>query len=982
MVMSIGLVRASADPAALLDQIQASRLDGAGAVSVSRLTVESGLGALEIEQGTVFPASRVGEKAVELVFIGEAVVRLDAPDSIEASQLELFTGDAQLAEPIEEAVLVVCHDEAIDLLLGQPAIETVADEIRGRAVQLYDEWKSSPERKALDVEAAILRDAVGDPVYSGYFAGRFESEKLGRFLLWIEPDADEQLTLGQFVAVEVTEKEERKALKQILRQQRRGRLIGLEIQDLGTWDTWVSSHLVGGDGEPHPGQPGFEPERYEIDVTIGDDGTELRGVARLGLRAVHGLTSAVRLRMSPDVRIDRVVDSGGAGLFFLQSGGEVTVLLPRMPASEEQIELTVDFQGSMIEKIKSKVFALRETILWYPHAGAVDRATYEVTLRWPSKFELVASGRVAGKGVEGRQHWERRTLDEPSIGFSFEIGDFEFHSVKAAGISVLVAFDQQAAEEGSEPYREAVVATVQDALIYYQETFGGYPLDYLTLATVPRASSQGLLGFVTLSNLLLFDFGGYAALLGLEDPRIVVAHEIAHQWWGNLVGWQSYRDQWISETMANFAALLWAKNRLPREEQPTVGPTTDWQSALLRVTEEGRPIESLGPMVLGLRLDSSHSASAYASIVYKKGAVVLNMLPYGFGEDAFLEFLRKVVLVSAGSQISTADFITYLERLFKEDLSWYAEQYIYGTGLPEVYYTYEFNPRENGKWGVRINAQQQRPYHYRYRAVRTTDGTFDVRRETVEHGSTADSSLVIPVQVAIHDPAESGKRSRKKPKQTEANKTIVGRILLDKPKFEFEFELDFEPKELWLDRDHEVYARFWAESREPKRMLMYHGIDGLAAGRSDEAEDYFHRALEAEVDDDEDRDPDERAADKYLDARIHVYLARLHTDRGNVGEARAALGRATDLRRASRTPFVQEQIKILECRLDLLEGNHTRVVDQLRKSVRGKRPSGNTEGYVLLAIAARASGETQIFEKAAELSREQGADLSALEESR
>jgi hypothetical protein len=88
------------------------------------------------------------------------------------------------------------------------------------------------------------------------------------------------------------------------------------------------------------------------------------------------------------------------------------------------------------------------------------------------------------------------------------------------------------------------------------------------------------------------------------------------------------------------------------------------------------------------------------------------------------------------------------------------------------------------------------------------------------------------------------------------------------------------------------------------------------------------------------------------------------------------------LARASRPSSVQEQIKILECRLDLLDGNHTRVVDRLRKSLRGKRPSGDTEGYVLLAIAARASGEAEVFEKAAELAREQGADLSVLEESR
>ena len=68
----------------------------------------------------------------------------------------------------------------------------------------------------------------------------------------------------------------------------------------------------------------------------------------------------------------------------------------------------------------SRAEMLRDTIVWHPHAGRLDRATYDVTLRWPEEFDLLASGRPVAGGSERGVSWTRRKLDIPAIGFSFE----------------------------------------------------------------------------------------------------------------------------------------------------------------------------------------------------------------------------------------------------------------------------------------------------------------------------------------------------------------------------------------------------------------------------------------------------------------------------------------------------------------------------------------------------------------------------------
>jgi len=273
---------APADPAALRRELEAAHLEPARAVAVKNLKMNAGLATLRLEEGVLLPASPVGGKTVELVFLGRGRITLDPPDRVESGQLELFTGGTRLDEEFKEAVLVVGLDAAVGAILRKPAAQPDAATLK-RAEELYKQWRGKPERKQLNVETGILGDALGDPSYQGYFAAWFKGGGAGDFLYLLEPDSREQVTLGHFVALEATEKQKRKLLRQIEREQRKGRLVGLELDDLGQWDTWLAASLRDKEGKPAPGGAAFEPEKYTLDVTVGED-VRLSGRARLDLK--------------------------------------------------------------------------------------------------------------------------------------------------------------------------------------------------------------------------------------------------------------------------------------------------------------------------------------------------------------------------------------------------------------------------------------------------------------------------------------------------------------------------------------------------------------------------------------------------------------------------------------------------------------------------------------------------------------------------
>lgn len=974
------------DPQALLALIDAATLQPENAVALKKVKLVAGLATLTLE-GKLIPVAPVGGQVRELVFFGQGRIELSAPDEIEAGQLELFTGAPGIDESFDQAVFVFGLDRAVEALLKRPAATLDEAEAR-RAREIYDQWKKGPERELLDIRGAIWSDALGDAPYQNLFAGRFHGNERGDFLYLVDPQSEEQVTLGQFVPIEATEKEKRKIIRRLAREQRRGRLIGLELDDLGQWDTWLSSSLRTKEGKPVPGAAAFEPVRYNLDVTVEDPIEKLHGVAKIELRPVLAGVRTVEIRLPRGFEV-RAVCLGDAKLPFERSGAELTAVLPQAPLPDGTVTIAVEYEGVAIGG-DAKSYALLDTQNWYPHVGLIDRATYEATFHWPRRFDLLASGHRLEGGETGDLKWTRHRLDLPTWGYTFEIGKFSLEQRQVGHVAVTLAFDPTSRKEGR-ANRKEIGDTVAEALSFFETTFGPYPLDELTVSTIPRGFSQSMLGFITLSDLMMLDTSFWTLILGFEDRRSVIAHEVAHQWWGHRVGWASDRDIWLSEAMANYSALLYQDEKIEpatgkkidrksRREDVLVGPTSGWQSALAATLPNERAIDSVGPVVLGSRLFSSRTNSAYEPIVYKKGAVILDMLARSLGPEQFPKIMHEVVRVVDGRTLSTRDFFDLIERITDTDLESFVSRFVEGTGLPEVYYTYKYQKEGDGKWRVLGEARIDTPYRFRYRAVSSAQG-FDVTRERQDTiRDLGNLALTVPVQVSFYDPTrDESKKNRESP---EPNALLKGRMVLRGERVPIDIPVDFEPRRFWLDRDQRVYGRFFDESRNPKRMLYYRGSDQSAAGRHDEAVQLLNQALAAEVWSGDERDKPTGsvlASERRLfDGRIQLSLARIALDQGRDAEAQIALDKAKKGLRLESGGWAAEELRVIESRLDLRRGDYERVFRRLNKALLKRADIDSTEGFVLLAIAAQKTGHAEELQKAKDAVKEAGSDLSVL----
>jgi hypothetical protein len=750
-------------------------------------------------------------------------------------------------------------------------------------------------------------------------------------------------------------------------------LIGVELDDLGQWDTWLSSSLRTKEGVVAPGAAAFEPVRYTLDVTVEDPVEKIHGVAKIELKPVLPGVRTVEIRLPRDFEVS-AVRLGDAKLPFERSGTNLTVVLPEVPSTEGTVTIAVEYEGVAIAG-DAKSYALRDTQNWYPHVGVLDRATYEATFHWPRRFDLLAPGHRVEGGETGNLKWERRRLELATWGYSFELGKFALEQRQVGHVAVTLAFDPTSKSQGHDSRKE-IGDTVAEALSFFETTFGPYPLDELTVSTIPRGFSQSMLGFITLSDVMMLDKSFWTLILGFEDRRTVIAHEMAHQWWGHRVTWASDRDVWLSEAMANYSALLYQDEKIEpatgkkvdrksRREDVLVGPTSGWQDALTRTLPDERAIDSVGPVVLGSRLFSSRTSGAYEPIVYKKGAVILDMLARSLGEDNFPKVLHEVVRAVNGATISTREFFDLIEKITGTNLDPFVSRFVEGTGLPEVYYTYKYQKEGEGKWRVQGEARIETPYRFRYRAV-AAGGGFDITRERLDTiRDLAGLALIVPVQVAFYDPARDEAKWKK---SSEPNAVLKGRMVFRGERIPIDIPIDFEPRHFWLDRDKRVYGRFFDESLRPKRTLCYHGEDQAAAGRLDEAVRLFTQAQTAEVwngdPDDKPSNSDLRIESREFDSRIQLGLARIALDRGQDAEAQAALDRAKKTLSSVTGGWAEEDIRVIESRLDLRRGDYDRAFKRLNKALLKREDSDTTESYVLLAIAAQKTGHADELKKA------------------
>jgi len=1002
---------AAGDSPEVVQAIRETGLDPSRAVELRGVTLDLGTALLEVDEGWLVPARPIDGRTLEMVFDGRGRFLIDPSDSIEAQQLELFTGYERLDVEIQQAVLFVGDESIARGLLDRPAAGPLPGEAAGRAAELFEHWIRNAERRGFGVEGAMFRLLSGDEPSKAHAAVWCRSEELGDFYYVFDPLADEQIVLGQFVAAEIDDVERFQIEKEIRKGRRQGRYTQLRVVDLGDWDTWISTALRDEAGNEMPGGSGFEPEHYTLEVEIGKRDERITGKARLDLRCESDHRRVVGLRLFEDLKVHAVRDDAGRDLDWFRVDEELLVVLAEPVHTGARLALEVEYSGVLFNEVEKGVFLLRDTYSWYPHAGSVDRAGYEATLRWPKGRQLFAGGRLVEGGESDGLRWQKRVIDLPSLAFSFEYGEFDVRTVQAGHVDLTVAFSKVHSDWDTGVKGE-VVQTLTEALAFFEEKFGPYPLDELSVVTVPRDFSQGFLGFLTLSQFLVaFPPGGfYRAVFGESDQTRweqrteTVAHELAHQWWGNMVGWHSYRDQWLSEALADYSATVFTASRAEKQPVYLARHGIRWRDSLNDRTKQGRTLESLGPVVLGERLVSSRSTRAYQAVVYDKGSVVFRMIARGLGPEPFLAMLGALSKAVAHRTIDTETFLAAMEKMSGVELGEFAERFVYGTGVPEIYYDYRFGPGSEGGWTIEGNARLIAQAHDTYRLLRDESGNWSLTRERGRSPDLSRHFLVVPFQIALRqdETDDRAASSRKRLVAEQTVKGLGGALRLQGETTRFSIPLDREPDRFWFDQRGEVLAEFYSMNERPKRMLRYQAMELPVA----EAEATLHQALAAAyISEDALADSDLSRKELELqsrleDARIYYLLARLYLDQDRVAEARQAFREAEDrIGPLDRGRFESRRV-LIESRFDIRDGDFKSAYSRLSGYLRLKLPRQTDDtvfdsarrkkfrtgrvlsgdAYALLALSAHMTGHDLVARVALEEAEERGADMTALRE--
>ncbi len=388
---------------------------------------------------------------------------------------------------------------------------------------------------------------------------------------------------------------------------------------------------------PDAGNAGYDVERYVLDLTWDPAGEHLEGVTTITATATQPLSSFALDLVGLDV--SRVVVDGERARAERRDDRDL-VVTPAAPIADGALfESVVDYGGSPAaiggaDPVDpgwwgdgDEVYVASEpdgAATFFPsNDHPSDKAAYEIRVTVPDGLDVAANGAlretVRGDGV---RTWVYDAPD-PMATYLVQvvIADLTFEETTGpGGLPIRNAYDADVGPEA----REALAPTA-DMIDFFDELFGPFPFESYGGVVVDDE-----LGFALETQTLTL-FGADA--LGER----IVAHELAHQWFGDAVSPATWRDIWLNEGFATYAEWLWSEH--------TGGVSIDdiaTEAALSPGLD--RPPGDPGPDHL------------FASTVYVRGALTLHVLRHTLGDDAFFELVRAWLDSYGDDAASTADF--------------------------------------------------------------------------------------------------------------------------------------------------------------------------------------------------------------------------------------------------------------------------------------------------------------------------------------
>ena len=472
---------------------------------------------------------------------------------------------------------------------------------------------------------------------------------------------------------------------------------------------------------------------YNIDLAYVPEREWLEGRARLRVKVRAFAAGTLTLKLAEPLVVQSIVSDRFGRLFGVRvrNQNSIVVNLPSIVTRDTELTLTVTYAGRLEpqtpdrETLQGRQASQDEAIFippepsylysnnsfWYPQSGVTDYATATIRLTIPAGLECIASGDLAAgspttipakDGAPARRAY-LFIATQPVRYLAFIVS----HFARTETVTIALPRDTRASDGADMPPMAGasfdslnlavetnprqtsrgrdVALRATDIAQFYASLVDDCPYPSLTVALVESTRPGGHSpAYFAAINQLLPAVSGAAWRNDPEVfnnyPEFYLAHEIAHQWWGQAVGWRNYHEQWLSEGFAQYFAALYAQ-RFRGDDA--------FASVLRQLRKWGIDESPAGPIYLGYRLGHIQGEPRVRSaLMYNKSAAVLHMLRRLIGDDQFFRGVKRFYRGSRFRKAGTEDLRLAMEAESKRSLERFFQRWIYGSTLPQLKFSH------------------------------------------------------------------------------------------------------------------------------------------------------------------------------------------------------------------------------------------------------------------------------------------------------